>query len=74
MRPNADGALELVLGVMTSPSARLNRDNATWRRMSYTGSAMSKGYQEYVRRQGNTTLAWTHPAKSFNPARARAPD
>ena len=27
MRPNADGALDLVLGVMTSPSARLNRDN-----------------------------------------------
>ena len=32
---------------------------------------MSKGYQDYVRSQGNTTLAWTHPAKSFKPARAR---
>ena len=39
--------------------------------MSYTGSAMSKGFQDYVRRQGNTTLAWTHPAKLFNAARAR---
>ena len=54
---------------MCAPSVRLA--DATWRRMSYTASAMSKGYQDYVRSQGNTTLAWSHPAKSFKPARAR---
>ena len=65
----AGDAVQAQALTMCAPSVRLA--DATWRRMSYTGSAMSKGYQDYVRRQGNTTLAWTHPAKSFHPARAR---
>ena len=67
----AGDAVQAQALTMCAPSVRLA--DATWRRMSYTASAMSKGYQDYVRRQGNTTLGVVAPCEVLQAgARSRA--